>query len=95
MPEGDTIHHAARRMRAVLLERVPDEIHTPHARHAADRDQVKADPGPPTRGCIECGRGEINAALLPPHRGVSRGTIRTRAMSNRGTSPGTGPEQGR
>jgi len=37
MPEGDTIHKAARRMRAVLLDRVPDEIRTPHPRHAADR----------------------------------------------------------
>jgi endonuclease VIII len=37
MPEGDTIHHAARRIRAVLQERVPDRILTPHPRHAADR----------------------------------------------------------
>jgi endonuclease-8 len=37
MPEGDTIHNAARRMRAVLLDRVPEEISTPHPRHAADR----------------------------------------------------------
>ncbi len=37
MPEGDTIHHAARRIRAVLHERVPDEIRTPHPRHAAER----------------------------------------------------------
>jgi endonuclease VIII len=37
MPEGDTIHNAARRIRAVLLDRVPDEIRTPHPRHAADR----------------------------------------------------------
>jgi len=37
VPEGDTIHHAARRMRAVLLDRVPDEIRTPHPRHGADR----------------------------------------------------------
>ncbi len=37
MPEGDTIHHAARRMREVLLDRVPDEIRTPHPRHAAER----------------------------------------------------------
>src|SRR5881296_3114783 len=36
MPEGDTIHNAARRMRAVLLDRVPEEISTPHPRHAAD-----------------------------------------------------------
>ncbi len=37
MPEGDTIHHAARRIRAVLLERVPEQILTPHPRHRMDR----------------------------------------------------------
>lgn len=37
MPEGDTILHAARRMRPVLEGRVPDELRTPHPRHAADR----------------------------------------------------------
>jgi endonuclease-8 len=37
MPEGDTIHYAAARIRAVLAERVPDEILTPHPRHALDR----------------------------------------------------------
>ncbi|HEY2718134.1 MAG TPA: DNA-formamidopyrimidine glycosylase family protein, partial [Solirubrobacteraceae bacterium] len=37
MPEGDTIHAAARRIREVLLDRVPDEIATPQQRHAADR----------------------------------------------------------
>ncbi len=37
MPEGDTIHNAARRMRAVLLDRVPEEIRTPHPRHGAER----------------------------------------------------------
>jgi endonuclease-8 len=37
MPEGDTIHYAARRIRAVLAARVPEEILTPHPRHAADR----------------------------------------------------------
>jgi len=34
MPEGDTIHHAARRMREVLQARVPQEILMPHPRHA-------------------------------------------------------------
>jgi endonuclease VIII len=33
MPEGDTIHHAAERIRAALLGRVPEEILTPHPRH--------------------------------------------------------------
>jgi endonuclease-8 len=37
MPEGDTIHHAAARMRPVLEDRVPDEILTPHPRHAMER----------------------------------------------------------
>ncbi len=37
MPEGDTIHHAAGRIRAVLANRVPEEIATPHPRHAVDR----------------------------------------------------------
>ncbi len=37
MPEGDTIHHAAHRIRPVLEGRVPDELVTPHPRFAADR----------------------------------------------------------
>lgn len=37
MPEGDTIHHAARRIRAVLADRTPEQILTPHPRHGADR----------------------------------------------------------
>jgi endonuclease-8 len=37
MPEGDTIHHAANRMRPVLVGRVPDELATPHPRFGADR----------------------------------------------------------
>ncbi len=37
MPEGDTIHAAARRISAVLLDCVPDAIETPQQRHAADR----------------------------------------------------------
>jgi endonuclease-8 len=37
MPEGDTIHYAAARIRAVLADRVPEEIRTPHPRHAAER----------------------------------------------------------
>ena len=37
MPEGDTIHNAARRIRAVLLDRVPEQILTPHPRHRLDR----------------------------------------------------------
>jgi endonuclease VIII len=37
MPEGDTIHYAANRIRPVLLGRVPDEIATPHPRFGKDR----------------------------------------------------------
>jgi endonuclease VIII len=37
VPEGDTIHHAAHRMRPVLEGRVPDELATPHPRFGADR----------------------------------------------------------
>jgi endonuclease-8 len=37
MPEGDTIHHAANRIRPVLAGRVPDEIVTPHPRFGRDR----------------------------------------------------------
>jgi endonuclease VIII len=37
VPEGDTIHHAARRIRAVLEGRTPEQILTPHPRHSFDR----------------------------------------------------------
>jgi endonuclease-8 len=37
MPEGDTIHYAANRIRPVLLDRIPDEIRTPHPRFGRDR----------------------------------------------------------
>ena len=37
MPEGDTIHHAARRVRAALVDRVIEAIETPHPRHRLDR----------------------------------------------------------
>jgi endonuclease VIII len=37
MPEGDTIHYAARRIRPVLEGHVPDELATPHPRFARDR----------------------------------------------------------
>lgn len=37
MPEGDTIHHAAHRIRPILLGTVPDEVLTPHPRFGADR----------------------------------------------------------
>jgi endonuclease-8 len=36
MPEGDTIHHIARRVRVALEGQVPDEIVTPHARLKAE-----------------------------------------------------------
>jgi endonuclease-8 len=37
MPEGDTIHYAAKRIRAVLEGHVPDELATPHPRFGRDR----------------------------------------------------------
>jgi endonuclease VIII len=37
VPEGDTIHYAARRIRAVLEGHVPDELRTPHPRFGRDR----------------------------------------------------------
>jgi endonuclease VIII len=37
MPEGDTIAYAARRIRPVLEGHVPEQIRTPHPRHALDR----------------------------------------------------------
>ena len=37
MPEGDTIHYAANRIRPILAGHVPDEVRTPHPRFRADR----------------------------------------------------------
>jgi endonuclease-8 len=37
MPEGDTIHYAANRIRPVLAGRVPDRVATPHPRFGRDR----------------------------------------------------------
>jgi endonuclease VIII len=37
MPEGDTIHRAANRIRAAIGGRVPERIETPHPRHRLDR----------------------------------------------------------
>jgi endonuclease-8 len=37
MPEGDTIHYAAKRIRPILEGHVPDEVATPHPRFRADR----------------------------------------------------------
>ncbi len=37
MPEGDTIHYAANRIRPVLLDRVPDRILTPSPRSGGER----------------------------------------------------------
>jgi endonuclease VIII len=37
VPEGDTIHYAAARIREVLAGHVPDEILTPHPRFGRDR----------------------------------------------------------
>src|SRR4051812_38827913 len=37
VPEGDTIHYAANRIRPVLQGHVPDELATPHPRFGRDR----------------------------------------------------------
>jgi endonuclease VIII len=37
MPEGDTIHYAANRIRPILAGHVPDELATPHPRFRMDR----------------------------------------------------------
>jgi endonuclease VIII len=37
VPEGDTIHYAANRIRPVLAGRVPDEVRTPHPRFGRAR----------------------------------------------------------
>ena len=37
MPEGDTIHYAANRIRPILVGEVPDELATPHPRFTHDR----------------------------------------------------------
>lgn len=37
MPEGDTVHHMAGRMREALAGKVPEQLSTPHPRHAMDR----------------------------------------------------------
>src|SRR3954471_7958353 len=37
MPEGDTIHYAANRIRPILAGAVPDDVATPHPRLAQDR----------------------------------------------------------
>ena len=37
MPEGDTIHYAANRIRPILEGKVPDEVLTPHPRFRMDR----------------------------------------------------------
>src|SRR3954471_1274498 len=37
MPEGDTIHHAAKRVGAALVGSPIREIETPHPRHGKDR----------------------------------------------------------
>jgi endonuclease-8 len=43
MPEGDTIHSAARRIREVLVGRPIEEIETPQPRHALDRWPERLD----------------------------------------------------
>ena len=74
MPEGDTIHHAANRIRPVLEGRVPDEIVTPQRRHAADRWPAAPGRAGASSACEARGkhllialRGRPRAALAPAH----------------------------
>ena len=48
MPEGDTIHYAANRIRPVLAGHVPDEIRTPHPRFGAARWEERLN----AAGCL-------------------------------------------
>lgn len=41
VPEGDTIHHAANRIRPVLAGHVPDELRTPHPRFGRARWEAR------------------------------------------------------
>ena len=66
MPEGDTIHYAAHRMRPVLEGRVPDELATPHPRFA--RRPLAREAGRP-RGR---GRRRPRQAPVPALRGRAR-----------------------
>src|ERR1700709_1084643 len=43
MPEGDTIHYAANRIRPVLEGHVPDELATPHPRCGRARWRERLD----------------------------------------------------
>jgi hypothetical protein len=59
MPEGDTIHYAANRIRPVLEGHVPDELATPHRRFARDRWPEKlaggrSRPSTPTASICSC-----------------------------------------
>ena len=45
VPEGDTIHYAANRIRPVLAGHVPDELRTPHPRFARGRAGRSGSPG--------------------------------------------------
>ena len=65
VPEGDTIHYAANRIRPVLAGHVPDELRTPHPRFGRARWEERLD-GPRGRG----GRG-ARQAPLPAVRGRS------------------------
>ena len=59
MPEGDTIHYAANRIRPVLQGHIPDAIATPHARFGKDRwpsasKAARSSRSPPTASTCSC-----------------------------------------
>ena len=89
MPEGDTIHHAARRIRAVLLDRVPEQIRHAAAAPPADRwperlaGQGRARGRRARQAPVPALRRRADAALAPAHdRRVGR-PPRGRALAAR------------
>ena len=76
MPEGDTIHYAARRIRPVLEGHVPDELATPHPRFGA-RPLGGAPGGPrgqrgrrPRQAPVPALRGRADDPLAPADDGL-------------------------
>jgi hypothetical protein len=92
MPEGDTIRWAAKRMRAVLEGRVPDQILTPQQRHGPDvlaedfdseRFLARLRAEDPTRG--------IGDALLDQSLVAGIGNIwKAEGAGRPGSTPGAG-----
>ena len=73
MPEGDTIHNAARRVGAALVGKPIESIETPQLRHARDRWperlEGRARPlrGRPRQASVPALRGRPHPPLAPAH----------------------------